>query len=204
MAYRIFKTWILLAFLAAAMCGLVYLAVQQSLRMGANDPQIQMAENVATALRASLMPGQKSPDIIPQGNVDIAQSLSPFIVIFDLNGNPLAGNGFLDDALPQLPPGVFVNTARAGEERFTWQPRPGVRIAVVLARIPNNTTIDGHPQTGNPTVPYFVLAGRSLREVEAREDQALFEAVAVWLATAAGIFILLLLFAAVERKGNRS
>jgi hypothetical protein len=47
----------------------------------------------------------------------------------------------------------------------TWQPRPGVRIASV--------TVPWHGGT--------VLAGRSLREVERQEDNALFLAAAAWL-----------------------
>ena len=40
------------AVLATLCCGLVYGAVQQDLRMGANDPQLQLAEDAARALDA--------------------------------------------------------------------------------------------------------------------------------------------------------
>ena len=41
--FQIFKKWLPLAIATAGLCALVYLTVQQSLRMDANDPQIQMA-----------------------------------------------------------------------------------------------------------------------------------------------------------------
>lgn len=52
-----------------------------------------------------------------------------------------------------------------GENRLTWQPREGVRIAAVIVFY----------QDG------FVLAGRSLREVEIREAQVTQFAGLTWL-----------------------
>lgn len=48
--------------------------------------------------------------------------------------------------------------AREGGNRVTWQPSPDVRIALVVV------PVRGHPDL-------VVLAGRSLREVEARVDR---------------------------------
>jgi hypothetical protein len=44
---NILRAWLPIAVVTAAFCGLAYLTVQQSLRQGANDPQIQMAEDAA-------------------------------------------------------------------------------------------------------------------------------------------------------------
>jgi hypothetical protein len=186
MIYRIFKTWMLFAFLAAGACGLVYLAVQQTLRMGANDPQIQMAEDAAALLQTGI-PAQ---GVIPQGSVTIGQGLAPYVVVFDVNGNPLVGNGSWNASLPRLPMGVFAYTLARGEDRLTWQPRSGVRQAIVV-------TSAAMPASAPPV---FVMAGRSLRDVEIREDLALREAVSAWLAIVAGIFIIQLFFYAFERR----
>jgi len=70
-------------------------------------------------------------------------------------GRPVVSSGTLDGKPPTLPRGVFVHTAKAGEDRVTWQPRPGVRQAVVVRRIEGSS--------GG-----FAVAGRSLREVENR------------------------------------
>ncbi len=48
---EILKHWLPLALVIVAMSGLVYLAVQQALRLSANSPQVQMAEDAAAALR---------------------------------------------------------------------------------------------------------------------------------------------------------
>ena len=42
------------AVLATLCCGFVYTAVQQDLRMGANDPQLQLAEDAAAFLDEAL------------------------------------------------------------------------------------------------------------------------------------------------------
>jgi hypothetical protein len=44
------KVWFVLAVVTTVLSGLIYLAVQQSYRQSANDPQIQMAEDGAAAL----------------------------------------------------------------------------------------------------------------------------------------------------------
>jgi hypothetical protein len=96
--FSIIIKWLPTTIITAGLCGLVYLTVQQALRMDANDPQIQMAEDAVSAL-----------------------------------------NG-----------GVLDYMRQHGEERVTWQPEKGVRMATVVVRYDKG----------------FVLAGRSLREME--------------------------------------
>ncbi len=147
--------------LAALACGLVYAAVQQDLRMGANDPQLQMAEDAARGLDAGAQP----PALVGATKVDVAVSLAPFLAVYDLSGKVLATDGSLDGHDP-VPPAGVLEAARADPPNMvTWQPRAGVRIASVTV-----------PWSGGT-----VLAGRSLREVERREDQVLLLAVAAGL-----------------------
>jgi hypothetical protein len=68
----------------------------------------------------------------------------------------MLSNGFLDQAIPTPPRGVFNYLRSHAIDKFTWQPRRGVRIATVARRI------DG-PHPG------FVLVGRSLTLVENQE-----------------------------------
>jgi hypothetical protein len=169
---KIMLLWLSLAATLTVLCGLVYVAVQQDLRQGANDPQIQMAEDAARAL-ANGTP----PNVVAASNadVDIASSLAPYLVVFNDPGQPIAGSGKLNGNLPSLPTGVFAYTKAYGEDRITWEPQPYVREATVIIRYSG-------AQSG------FVLAGRSLREVEIRVDQLNFEVIAVWLF---GLFITL-------------
>ena len=165
---NILRVWLPLAAVTTLLSGLVYLVVQQSLRMGANDPQIQMAEDAATALAAGEAPGS----VLPAAQVEISSSLAPFIVIYNDSGEPLASSARLHGAVPALPSGIFDYTRQKGEDRVSWQPEAGVRIAAVVVAY-------------NGAQPGFVLAGRSLREVEIRETQAEQITGIAWLVTLA-------------------
>jgi len=148
--FQIIKAWLPIAIATAGLCGLVYLTVQQSLRMGANDPQIQMAEDAASALNN----GASVDSIVPIIKVELAASLAPFLMIFDDSGNVLASSATLHGAIPVYPSGVLDYTRQKGEDRVTWQPETGVRMATVVVRYAKG----------------LVLAGRSLKEVEIRES----------------------------------
>lgn len=147
----IIKVWLPFAVVITAFCALVYASVQQAYRQGANDPQIQMAEDGADALDN----GQGLGTLLPNSKVSAEKSLAPFLIVYDGGGNVVGSSVILDGKTPTLPDGVLDSARQLGEDRVTWQPREGVRIAAVI-------------------VPYqdgFVLAGRNLREVEVRETQ---------------------------------
>ena len=142
----------------------LYAIPQQVLRQGANDPQIAMAGDLVVRLEQGAAPAEA----VPAASVDIARSLSPFVIVYDDRGLPLASQAQLDGKTPAPPAGVFDFVRQHGEERPSWQPRRGVRIAAVIQRVGG-----AHPG--------FVLAGRSLREVEAREEQVQQMAGATWI-----------------------
>jgi hypothetical protein len=141
------------AAVSTIICLLVYVTVQQSLRTGANDPQIQMAEDAAHALER----GDAIDKVVPAGTVEIERSLAPFLMIYDAGGHAIAGSGALRGQAAAPPAGVFSFVRQNGEERVTWQPERGVRLAAVVIAT-----------SAKPAA--FVLAARSLREVETRES----------------------------------
>src|SRR4051812_9606841 len=98
----ILKYWLVMAVMITGLVGLCYGAVQQDLRQSANDPQIQMAEDIAT----KLTDGQSLQSVVPAEKVDIAKSLAPYIIIFDGTGKPIASSAQLDGQIPTLPPGI--------------------------------------------------------------------------------------------------
>ena len=63
------------------------------------------------------------------------------------------------------------NVRPAGEDRITWQTASGLRFATAIIHF-NASTSSG-----------FVLAGRSLREVESREGQLEWIVLAGWAVT---------------------
>ena len=185
---NIFSHWLPLAAVTTLLCGLVYLVVQQSLRWGANDPQIQMAEDAAAALAA----GRTPEAVLPASQVEISSSLAPFMIIYSDMGEPLASSGLLHGAAPLLPPGIFDYTRKNSEDRVSWQPEAGVRVAAVVVAY-------GGAQPG------FVLPGRSLREVETRVSQVEQITGIVWLVGLAGLLVVVsgceLIFADKKQAG---
>jgi hypothetical protein len=149
---RLIIKWLPLAVFSVGVCGLVYITDQQSLRMNANDPQIQMAQDTARALAS----GAAVDALLPSQKVDLTKSLAPFLIVYAADGKVIASSAELNGQTPDLPTGVLDSTRQSGENRLTWQPESGVRIAAVI--VANNSG--------------FVLAGRSLLEVEKRESQA--------------------------------
>lgn len=159
-----------LAFIFSVACFASYLVVQQSIRLSTNDPQIQIAEDTTK----NIVGGSNPTSVVGQNTVDISQTLDSFVIVFDDNGNSIASSGNLHGAIPNIPSGVFAYTKTHGEDRFTWQPESGVRIAAVMTRF----------EAQNKG---FVLVGRSLREVEKREDAILMLIFGIWLV---GILVL--------------
>lgn len=160
----ILKYWLLIAIVVTGLCGLLYGVVQQNIRQGANELQVQLAEDTA----AKLASGQQVQNVVPTEKVDITKSIAPYLIVFDVTGKPIASSAQLNGQIPTLPPGIFNEAQQKGEDRFTWQPQPSVRSAVVV------TPFKGSARG-------FVLAGRSLREVELLEDHIGQIVLAGWL-----------------------
>jgi len=131
-----------------------------------------MAEDAAAALAAGATP----ESVLPSSQVEFSTSLAPFMVIYSDKGEPLAWSGLLHGAAPLLPAGVFDYTRQKGEDRVSWQPESGVRIAAVVAAY-------------SGAQPGFVLAGRSLREVEKRASQVKQMTGIAWLVALAGSLV---------------
>jgi hypothetical protein len=160
---------VILAGISTVLAMALYSIPQQVLRQGLNDPQIAMAEDLTAALEAGTPPAAA----IQAGSVDMARSLTPFLIAYDDQGRPLASQASLNGGVPVPPKGVFDYVRERGEERVSWQPIlgnvRGVRIAAVVRRV-------------NGSHPGFVLAGRNMREVETREEQVEHMAGLAWLA----------------------
>lgn len=145
---RIVVRFLILAGLTTAVCVLIWLGVQQVSRQSANDPQIQVARDAA----ARLDRGALIESVLPRDEVDPSCSLAVFVTVFDRTGTPVASSGRIRGELRTPPSGVLDFVRQNGEERVTWQPERGVRIATVAVRFSNGV----------------VLAGRSLAETEWR------------------------------------
>lgn len=154
-------------------CLLIYTLMQQNLRISANDPQIQMAEDTVGIMSSGKYPMEVTED----KKVDMAASLAPFLIIYDDSGTPILSSATLNGIIPIPPSGVFSYVRQHGEERLTWQPQRGVRIAAVVERY-----------TGKSSG--FVIAGRSLREVERRDVTLFHQMIAGWIIIIAAITVI--------------
>ena len=165
----ILRSFVPLAVAITLLTGLLYVSVQQVLRQDANDPQIGMAEDAAAVLAA----GQALPET---ASVDVAASLAAYDIVFDDQGQPVGGSARLHGALPTVPQGALLYAREHGQNRITWQPEQGVRSATVIV-----------PVTG--AHPGYVLAGRSLAEVEQRTSNMSQLITVGWLITLAAAFV---------------
>jgi hypothetical protein len=167
------------------MSGLVYTAVQQNYRQGANDPQIQIAEDISAAIEA----GTPANSIVPPtGTTDIKASLSPFVILFDDSGKMIGSTALLDGKNPSnFPSSAFDYVKTHGMESVTWQPEAGVRLATVVTRY-----------TG--TESGYVVAGRSLTEIEKREMMLMVMSLIAMLFTLILTFLVIWLFKRMDHK----
>ncbi len=150
---NIIRRWLPIGLAIVMVSGLAYVLAQQILRQNANDPQIQMAEDAA-----ALLANAKNESLpIPNEVIDYGKSLAPFLMVFDDAGTVVGSSGKLNGIVEIPPAGVLDYAREHGEDRVTWQPSPTTRIAAVIVRVEG-------------TRPGFVLAGRSLREVEERSN----------------------------------
>lgn len=144
----------------------MYATVQQVHRSAANDPQLQLARDISARINTNNI-----AHLLPDDTIDISQSLSTFVALYNSNGEPVGSTGMLDGKLPEIPKGVFEYAKANKENDITWQPRPGVRMAMVVESVPSSSS-----QVG------YVAVGRSLQEVEVREGNLVNMIMMVWVA----------------------
>lgn len=168
-----FVAWLPMAVAVTLLSVMVYGVAQQSLRLSANYPQNQIAEDAAMDI---VERGAAPQAVLPKVNVDMATSLAPFMIVYDDSGKILASSVVLDGKVPELPAGVLESARERKEDNVTWQPKTGVRAAAVIVRYVGDK-------------PGFVLAGRSLREVEILEGNILRDVVIGWAVTMAATLL---------------
>ena len=151
--------------------GTIYATVQQAQRRDANYPQIQLAED--TAAQLGTVNGPTAPSSMAP--VDMKASLAPFVIVYDAKGRVVSGSGYLNGRVPSASLSMLQEARGQDYNAVTWQPANGVRIASVTVATKN----------------YYVLSGRSLKEVEKNEDHTL------QIAFVGGILALILVMAAV-------
>jgi hypothetical protein len=182
----IFKNWIAYAAIITLMCGIIYITAQQNFRMNANDPQYQMIEDAANAINN----GADAKSLVTSTtNIEISKSLAPFLVIYDAAKNIIATNAILNGKALTIPPGVLTYVQKNGRDAVSWQPQPGVRLAMVAV----------YASSGKG---YIVVAGRSLLEIEERISILGRQVLFGWACSLAALFVVAFLQDEMTRRMN--
>lgn len=147
---NVFFHWLPIGGVIVLVSGMLYVAVRQNYRAGLDDPQVQIAEDLANGLIA----GRSLNQFTQQTDID--KSLVNYIIIFDDKGEPVNSSGLLDGKVPKPPFGVLEYALKNGENRISWEIKPGVRSAIVVRPYKNDSGSG------------FILVGRNMREVENR------------------------------------
>jgi hypothetical protein len=96
---------------------------QQLTRSSADDGPRALAQRAVDSLARGDAPAQVAPAV----SVDLGSDLVPFITVYDAAGAVQASTARLDG----VPQGVPTEARTHGSDRVTWQPRAGVREAVI-------------------------------------------------------------------------
>ncbi|MEI6843405.1 MAG: hypothetical protein WCK48_02775 [bacterium] len=164
---KIFFKWLPIAVVITLLSCMVYGVAQQLIRLSANNPQVALAQDVALGLSH----GASSPDSLVGGSkVEISQSLSMYVLVYGNDGTLMFSSATLDGNTPTLPQGVIESAKQKGENRITWQPKKGVRQALVaLSYSGQNSGV--------------VVVGRSLSESERLIGKIGFDVCVGWIVT---------------------
>ena len=150
--------WLPFAFTIILSIGTAYGLAHQTQRQAANDPQIQIAEEIVEYL--SRGNPVESLGLTPS-TVDLEKSLAFFITVVDSQYNQVASTAFLGTDSPAIPSGVFAEAKLRKQNRVTWEPAKNVRHA----------TVAQYYESGENSG--YIVVGKSLREVEKRANSLL-------------------------------
>jgi hypothetical protein len=117
--------WLSLMLAGIFTAGCVYIVAQQTIRMGENAPAAAIAYETRIKLENGQAPDQAT------GKTDIRVSLEPFVMIYDAQRKLVATSASYGSESLVIPPGVFDSIDKNGDNRVTWQPKPGLRFATV-------------------------------------------------------------------------
>lgn len=183
LASQRFRNWLAVVGVATLVLGASYAMVQQSTRLSADDLPLSAAQ----AAKQELDSGSPPKDVVPNLTTHLRTDTSVFTIVTDDSQHVLASSAVLDGQTPLPPQGVFTYTFYHGSDHFTWEPKPGVRLATRVVKY------GASPNNG------FIITGQSLQPYEARISTYTWIALAGWLAVIAWSYLLMLLPYATRR-----
>jgi len=149
---RVFILWLPFAVAITGITLFAFVAVRQSIRLNANDPQTAGAEDIS----AELNQGAPLNEILPQSQINMAKSLDPVVIVTNSNGKVLGASGQLNGTQPVPPQAALASSKSSGENSITWSPTSGLNEAAVIVPYSSKS------QSG------YVIVARSLREFDSQ------------------------------------
>lgn len=145
--HRYFRVWLTIIGVFTIIIGGSYTMVQQSTRLSANDQPIALAQQIKSS----------GIQAIPTHITDTAFDSNVFAIVINDKYQVTGSSATLDGVTPVPPKGVLDFALSHLQNKITWQPKPGVRIAAYILTTFNN---DG--------VPTYIVTGQSLKPYEDR------------------------------------
>jgi len=125
----------------------------QAIAQPANHPQAEMARSAVAKLNSGASPAA----VLPSGQVDIAQSTDPYLIVLDGRRSVLASSASLDGQVVLPPAGVFDYVTAHGEDRVTWTPADGVRSWIVVDSYRDGYVVAGRSPADGEAAGYLFL-----------------------------------------------
>jgi hypothetical protein len=118
----------------------IYIVAQNAQRQWADDAPLRLASEIAH--------DPLSYAEAHQDRVELESSLGSFWVLYNTQGEAIAGSGYLAGELARIPSGVLDVARQSGSNRVSWQPSAGLRFATIEV-----ATEDGVVMTGQSLAP---------------------------------------------------
>lgn len=186
LANPLVRAWLAIVGVATLVLGGAYAMVQQSTRLSADDLPLSTAQTA----KQELQNGSSPNDVVPSLKTHLRTDTSDFMVITDESQHILASSAVLDGQTPLPPEGVFSFTTYHNTDHFTWEPKPGVRLATRVLKY------------GSGSDSGFIITGQSLKPYDERISTYSWIALAAWLASIAWSYLLILLPHAARRRNS--
>jgi len=180
------KAWLPIAVTATILIGFVYAALQQTIRLSYNWPQVDIVNDASYQLTHGMTVDALLKKYSLTTPIDTTGSA--FLNVYSEDGRAMGGDGYLDGQLATPPVGYLQNSdSSPSYHAQTWAPQPDVRIAAVAQRV----------AIGNQTL--FLVAGRNLNNPEQLTSYLLLVSGLIW----AGTIMISLFFAALSLPRTR-
>lgn len=131
---HIIRDWILPTILIS----LVFLTILVTARSIIRNQSDEELYTKGADYRTVLQTGQPSNKLKNLEAVDPYESLSSFVILYDVNKNVLGTNLVKSRQVPEIPGGVLDTARNSNVNRVTWQPYSDLRLSTVAYKVSGN------------------------------------------------------------------